>query len=47
MAPAPRKDRKRYRGQIHAERKRERKADGGEDRWDEREKEMKGKTERT
>lgn len=45
VAPAPHKDRKRYRGQIQAERKQERKADGGEDRWDERE--MKEKTEKT
>lgn len=41
MAPAPHKDRKRYRGQKQTERKREGKADGGEDRWDEREREMK------
>lgn len=41
MAPAPRKGRKRYRGQKQTERKREEKADGGEDRWDKREKEMK------
>ncbi len=41
MAPAPRKDRKRYRGQNYTERKREGKEDGGEDRWDKREREMK------
>lgn len=41
MAPASRKDRKRYRGQKQTERKREGKADGGEDRWDKREREMK------